>query len=347
MAKRRRLTPAREEFLDTTPVVETSTRETGLAAAQPARSGLPPIAQVAGDSSTSAALTELTEAMARARREGRLVQALRLDEVEVGHLVRDRLEAEQEALEELVSSLRRRGQQTPIEVVDRGEAAEPRYGLISGWRRLAALRQLRMEDDRFDSVLALIRSPQSSSDAYVAMVEENEIRVGLSYYERARIVVKALEQGVYTETKAALQTLFENVSRAKRSKIKSFMTVVETLDGSLRFPTAIGERLGLELARGLAEDPTLAKRLAQRLEAAAPASAAEEQALLTAALAPPLPETRAAEPREGAETREVLPGLKLSRQGAHSVTLKGRLVDAALLDRLEAWLAETCRQNDA
>ena len=50
------------------------------------------------------------------------------------------------------------------------------------------------------------------------MVEENEIRVGLSYYERARIVAKAVAQGVFETEKQALQRLFHTASRPKRSK---------------------------------------------------------------------------------------------------------------------------------
>ena len=45
-------------------------------------------------------------------------------------------------------------------------------------------------------------------DAYVAMVEENEIRVGLSFYERARIAAKSVEAGVYPDDRAALRALF-------------------------------------------------------------------------------------------------------------------------------------------
>ena len=199
--------------------------------------------------------------MEEARAEGRLVQAIPLDQIDPGHLVRDRIEAEEEELRTLMESLRARGQQTPIELVDRGESAAPRYGLISGWRRLAALKRLAEEEDRFGTVLALIRAPKTASDAYVAMVEENEIRVGLSYYERARIVVKSVEQGVFDDRRTALRTLFANVSRAKRSKIGSFTRIVEALDGALRFPSAIGERTGLDLARRLDEDPELAGRL--------------------------------------------------------------------------------------
>ncbi|AVW93587.1 hypothetical protein DA792_21340 (plasmid) [Celeribacter baekdonensis] len=199
MAKRKRLTPARPDVtslgggVEPNPAeIESKAPETKsmfpLGVARPAPR--PPIAQVAGEAAVSAALTELTETVARARAEGRIVELLALSDVDKGHLVRDRVHVQSEDLDALKSSLLTRGQQTPIEVVDRGTGVSPRYGLISGWRRLLALSEIEA-----DQVLAIVRQPKTSSDAYVAMVEENEIRADISFYERARIVVKALEQG--------------------------------------------------------------------------------------------------------------------------------------------------------
>lgn len=277
MAKRRRLTPASPSFLGN----EARPEPRPAAGSAPSR---PPIAQVAGETSAAAALGELSEIVTRARAEGRLIQPLALAEIDAAHLVRDRLETEEEDLQSLMASLRSRGQQTPVEVVDRGEDRTPRYGLISGWRRLAALSRLLDEDPKFGRVLALVRTPGTASDAYVAMVEENEIRVSLSFYERARIVVKALEQGVYDDARTALQTLFANVPRAKRSKIKSFMTVVEALDGTLLYPTAIGERLGLALARALEDNAALGESLRNSLATEPPPTPEAEQARLDQAL---------------------------------------------------------------
>ena len=100
--------------------------------------------------------------------------------------MRDRIAVAPDDLAALTESLRARGQQTPIEVVDLGGG---QYGLISGWRRISALRALLDEtgEAQFATVLALLRQPADASAAYVAMVEENEIRIGLSYYERARL----------------------------------------------------------------------------------------------------------------------------------------------------------------
>jgi len=201
----------------------------------------------------------------------------------VDHLVRDRLVVDETEMQTLKTSLRSRGQQTPIEVM---QLADGRYGLISGWRRCRALAQI-AEEDRTDAptVLALLRKPEEASDAYLAMVEENEIRVDLSYFERARIVSKAVDEGVFAMERTALQELFRSASRAKRSKIGSFLPVVRALDGHLRFPHSLSERLGLGLAQALNDDPGFAERLQGRLAAAQIDSAEAETALLTKALA--------------------------------------------------------------
>lgn len=274
MAKRKRLTPpAPDRFDGPAPEVKSMMR--------PA-----PIAQVAGEASTVSALRELSDLVRSARDEGRLIETLALDAIEAGYLVRDRLLAPMdEDMQALVESLRARGQQTPVDVVDMGGG---RYGLISGLRRLTALTRLFSEtgDPRFGRIRARIVVPGDAAEAYRAMVEENEIRAGLSLYERARIVAKAVEAGVFPDSRDALLTLYAAASRAKRSKIKSALAVVEALDGALRFPTAHGERLLLDLSRALEGDAGLADRLRALLETAPADTPEAEQARLTEALRP-------------------------------------------------------------
>ena len=147
------------------------------------------------------------------------------------------------------------------------------YGLLSGWRRLAALKALHAEtgDPRFATVQALVRRPETAADAYVAMVEENEIRLGLSQYERARVAARAAARGVFADEEAALRALFATASRPKRSRIRAFVALYHGLDAALSFPAAIPERLGLALVERLREGrgPAIAAALAT----AAPATA--------------------------------------------------------------------------
>ncbi|WP_424968593.1 MULTISPECIES: ParB/RepB/Spo0J family partition protein [unclassified Dinoroseobacter] len=350
MAKRKRLTPAQPGYLDT----GSASLSPGFAAPAPAEpatgpASIPPIAQVARDSAASAALAEVTAELETARAEGRLIQALPLAAIQRDHLVRDRLIVEADEMAVLKDSLRSRGQQTPIEVVDLGDG---QFGLISGWRRVTALGELHAEtgEERFARVQALLRTPETSEAAYTAMVEENEIRVGLSPYERARIVAKAVEQGVFPTHKRALQSLFASASRAKRSKIGSFLTVVAALDGALRFPGSLTERLGLRLSKALEADPELARTLRTRLRKAGVEDPDAEAALLEAALRPtaePRPVTaRPSTPSGGRGTpapegEEILPGLYLAHSsagGSAALTLSGPQVTPELRARLTAWL---------
>ncbi|WP_171189042.1 ParB N-terminal domain-containing protein [Ruegeria sp. HKCCC2117] len=334
MAKRKRLTPARPDYL------EDNRPAPGLNPMFPAETprAAPPVAQVAGATAAQAALEELSGELRAARAEGRLVQDLPLDAIEETYLVRDRMTADDADMEALKESLKARGQQTPIEVV---ELTEGRYGLISGWRRLAALRALKQDtgEARFETVRAFLRQPQSASDAYVAMVEENEIRVGLSYYERARIVARAAEQGVYPDEAAALRGLFASASRAKRSKIGSFITIYHALDDHLRFPSAIPERLGLSIAKVLKEDSKAASRLAKDMAAAVAETPEDELGELARRIQKLGLQKSKVQPQEVDAAPEKIGSiyLKQSRNGAQ-LTLSGEGVSGAFLTDLRAWL---------
>ena len=336
MAKRKRLTPARNDYL------------AAPAAPRPAPGPLSsaPIAQVAGEASATAALSELGEAMRAAREEGRLIEALPLEAIDEAYLVRDRLVQDNDDMTALVASIDSRGQQTPIEVVALPDARGGKtHGLISGWRRLTAFRRLYKGsgEARFATIRARVVAPESMQAAYVAMVEENEIRANLSHYERARIALRAWHEGIYPTQKVALQGLFESVSRSKRSKIGSFMPLVEALDRVLRFPTLIPEKLGLDLSRALQADAGFAARLQAAL--ADPAETPEEElSRLTRALAA---EARrpAVPPVAGKAADPVAP---VPGQGdpvvaafdtrAGAITLTGRGVDKALYGELRKWL---------
>ncbi|NOD65544.1 MULTISPECIES: ParB N-terminal domain-containing protein [unclassified Ruegeria] len=335
MAKRKRLTPARPDYL------EDNRPAPGLNPMFPAETprAAPPVAQVAGATAAQAALEELSGELRAARAEGRLVQDLPLDAIEETYLVRDRMTADDADMEALKESLKARGQQTPIEVV---ELTEGRYGLISGWRRLAALRALKQDTGEacFETVRAFLRQPQSASDAYVAMVEENEIRVGLSYYERARIVARAAEQGVYPDEAAALRGLFASASRAKRSKIGSFIAIYNALDDHLRFASAIPERLGLSIAKVLKDDPKTVSAFLKTLDrAGAETSEAELSALTKAVSSSSSDRGNSAVSESDATPKETIGTIQLkpNRNGTQ-ITLSGRGISEAFLADLRVWL---------
>lgn len=336
MAKRKRLGPA--AFHDggdpETGAPVSSAEAAALTPARPSArtaGATPPIANVAADAASQAALSDVVETLNKARREGRMVLELDPASIDPNYLMRDRTRIEADEMSVLVQSISERGQQSPIEVVDLGGA---RYGLISGWRRLNAVKQL---GDR--PVLALLRVPQDAPEAYLAMIEENEIRVGLSYYERARIVSKSVAGQVFDSDKTALQSLFRTASRAKRSKIKSFLPVVAHLDGILQFPEDLGERLGLALSRALDDDSTLPARLQAAL-GTPPADAAGEQSVIKKLLeAPAQPKARTPRAQNTAPTiRRLVPGLKAETRADGSVVISGPVLTPALTRELYDWL---------
>ncbi len=356
MAKRKRLTPAQTDYLDATPA-GLETKPLSFPAAAPRA----PIAQVAGDASASAALEELAGEVKRARDEGRMIQSLALDAVDIGYLARDRIAADTEGLGDLITSIRERGQQAPVEVV---ALEDGRYGLISGWRRLTALQRLYAEtgDARFATILAILRQPETAMDAYVSMVEENEIRLGLSYYERARIAAKAVEQGVFEGEKQALNQLFSTASRPKRSKIKSFLALYHAADDLLRYPNAINERLGVALSRELLDGKDKVEFLRDMLVDATPKDAEAELKLLQDVLdclmqnqslnpgletkpkpAPKAPAEPYQPPQFEGESKEhfgfytLVHGVEVS-YFRDRVELKGRGVTKTFRDRLFAWI---------
>ena len=382
MAKRRRLSPARTGTPDPAEapgIVDVLDRPE---APRPSPPSAPrpisraPIAGVAGEAAASAALDELASEMRAARAEGRFVEALPLAAVDAEHLMRDRLAADEAEMVVLMASLRTHGQRTPIEVTPIGPNAAcgqnadcgpgagdgPRYGLISGWRRLAALGRLHAEtgEARFATVRTLVRRPRDAQDAYVSMVEENEVRAQLSHYERARLVARATDAGVFADEDAAVRVLFAAGSAARRSKIKAFVPLHRALGDRLRHPAAIPERLGLALAKALRDEPGLADCLAARLAAREGNDAEAEMAILREAAEGALDQAGfAAKPADraggGRMTRrlrdarartdgsELRPGVRMSdrrSKGGRTIVLSGPGVDDALRERLADWLRE-------
>jgi hypothetical protein len=338
MAKRKRLTPLGPGALPE------AKAETEPELSSSAAFGRVPIAQVAGDASIAAAFETVRDELQSAQREGRMVLALPLDAIKADYLIRDRMACDTEEMQALKESIRSRGQQTPIEVTELGQG---KYGLISGWRRLQALGELNEESggvERFSKVQALLRLPADRSDAYIAMLEENEVRANLSYYERARIVVLSVDAGVFDSDKKALQSLFSTASFAKRSKVKSFMPLVRALDGVLRFPSQIPERLGLALSRVIGDDPDATGGLMEALQSASAETPEDERAILERYQdGPPAQVPQKSEPAEEMAQSKRSEPVSESRVFAlryrkGRIVVEGIGVDSHLKDDLQAWL---------
>lgn len=228
-----------------------------------------PIARIAGETAHAPAeeIRRLQQAAethrvaaeqyAVAEKDGRLLVDLPLGAVRRDYLTRDRLALSREDEQDLAlrESLRAHGQRTPIEVVALAQTPGE-YGLVSGWRRMRALDTLFEEtgDTRFATVRAVVQSGVSMADSIIGMVEENEIRLNLSFFERGRICALSARDGVFPDTDAAVNALFGNASEAKRSKVRSFVVIYEALADVLQYPETLSERLGLTLAKALKWD---------------------------------------------------------------------------------------------
>jgi hypothetical protein len=182
--------------------------------------------------------------------------------------------------------------------------------------------------------LAIIRHPDAAAASYLAMVEENEIRAGLSFYERGRIVARAVDEGAYASDKDALAALFHAAPRAKRSKIGSFVRIVRALDDVLQFPTALSERSGLALAQALGADAGFAARLRKKLDGAHPQTAGAEQAVVAVTIKGP--KTKEPSKLLAKPTAVLLPsGLEYVTHADGKIMLQGAVLgDANFTERL-------------
>ncbi len=252
MARRRRLIAPDQSELEKL--------DEGFAAKPPlGQSMTPPIAQIASEAAALAGMSNVTDRVQVAKdaadagkyreadADGRIALAIPISEIDEDLLRRDRIADDPEDRVALLQSIRDSGLRSPIEVMP----MEDGYGLISGFRRLWAFRQLAEQDPEFQTIPAFVRTHDERADAYLSMVEENEIRANLSHYERGRIATLTSQQGVFPTVDDAVNALFAQASKSKRSKVRSFALVHEALGDLLTFPRALTEKSGLRLAAAL------------------------------------------------------------------------------------------------
>jgi ParB family chromosome partitioning protein len=249
----------------------------------------PPIADVVADAARHASPLPQADREAAARDKadaerlraaegkGLVAVELPLEEITADALNRDRIVLDEDEMQELMASISASGLRLPIEVFEPLNPEDAgRYALVSGYRRLTAVRRLNAISggERFQTIPAFIREPGSIANALVSMIEENEIRSGLSQYERGRAAASAVHDGIFQNVDDAVAVLFQHASRAKRSKIRSFALIHEELGDMLAYATGLNERQCLRLAAALRTGTAEVMRAA--LEAAGARSAAEE-----------------------------------------------------------------------
>ena len=191
----------------------------------------------------------------KAQEDGRVLLNLAIADIATDDLPRDRLALDEVArsdeMEELKASIRARGQKEPVEVY---RDAAGCYQIKKGWRRLTALRQLLEEtgDARFAEIVARVESGAADRlDRYVDMVEENVVREDLTFAEMAQVAITAAAdpevEGQGAE--ALVNRLYGSLHKMKRSYIRSFVVLLETLGDRLPFPKGVSRNLGVEVVR--------------------------------------------------------------------------------------------------
>jgi ParB family chromosome partitioning protein len=176
---------------------------------------------------------------------------LPLAEIDEAALTRDRLKLEPEAQAELEGSIAASGLRQPIEVFPIAPAGGRRWGLVAGYRRLAAFRALldRTGEARFAAIPAFVRERGSLAEALAAMVEENEIRADNSPFERGLVAVTARNQGAFGSIEEAVDGLYPNASKQKRQRLRALAFFAEEIGGWFTAPETLSERQIERIAR--------------------------------------------------------------------------------------------------
>ena len=101
--------------------------------------------------------------------------------IDSGALTRDRTGLDPEPQTELELSIRASGLRQPVELFPlAAPRGDERYGLLSGYRRLLAFRELHARHgEPYAAIPAFLRERTTLAAALAAMVEENEIRAPL------------------------------------------------------------------------------------------------------------------------------------------------------------------------
>ncbi|MCB1336116.1 MAG: ParB N-terminal domain-containing protein [Maritimibacter sp.] len=172
------------------------------------------------------------------------IHLLPLDAIDAEALPRDRSVIDAGKLAELQRAIAANGLRQPIEVFATGAG----YGLLSGYRRLMAFRALHeLRGGDFAMIPAFLRPAEDVARAFARVIEENDIRAGLSAWERGRTLIVAEGAGFET-LDAALAALYPHADRRKRARLRQLAEVVEAFDGQIDAPELWSENRLLRLA---------------------------------------------------------------------------------------------------
>lgn len=211
----------------------------------------------------------LAQEHVRLKRAGLITDLIALDSIDTRKLIRDRKPGPDFELAELVASIREIGLSNPIRVEPAGEG---RYELIQGWRRLSAYRALLDETGDAEAWGRIPAGIAARGDEleqlYRRMVDENLVRKDISFGEMAQLALHYAMDPLTAENdpEKAVAILFKSAGYQKRSYIRNFIPVVESLGETLMYVAEVPRALGLALSQRLEEVPGLAAAIRVELK---------------------------------------------------------------------------------
>jgi len=227
---------------------------------------------------------ELAHRFVALRKAGHVIQLIPLGDVHETLLARERMSDDDDGLDELVTSIRDVGLSNPIRVLGRPDGQG--FELVQGHRRLASYRRLLKQtgQDEWARIPATVM-PGGSDDVaglYRRMVDENVIRRDLSFAEMARAAMNyaadpATDAG---DAERAVAELFRSASYSKRSRIRTFVSILDTIGDALLHPASIPRNMGVALAAEIGKRPALAAEIRAALDEAVGRDPGEELAIL-------------------------------------------------------------------
>lgn len=305
---------------------------------------------------------ELAHQHVRLKNLGLILELVPLDRIDSDKLTRDRSITIDLELDDLVISISELGLSNPIRAEKKDDG---RYELIQGYRRLEAYRRLWLEtkEDRFTKIPVATMPPGDDLDvSYRKMVDENLVRKDISFAEMAELA-RAYAKDPATpefEVDKAVTALFKATSYQKRSYIRAFADLLESIGDYLKFPQLIPRNLGLDLRRSF-DDESRREALIRVLEQAPARTASEELDLLRQFAATPGRKdqtgTLAAKTEEPINQRTKHSfAFTAPAQSGHCMAVKGRLelradcdfssIETQTIERAIVAFFETLNQPD-
>ena len=274
-------------------------------------------------------------------------QQIPLHAIDPVALPRDRTGLDPEPLEELrrsiiVSGLRHPVELFPLLAPTRGDNGETHtYGLISGYRRYTVFRDWAdAGDTAYAAIPAIVRDLPDRASAYLAMIEENEIRADLSPWERGLAAVTAVDCGFFGNIEEAVDRLYFGATKFKRARIRTVARLADELGDLLVTPETWSQKQLLRLDAALRagfEAPIHAALGAHRLRTHASQWDAVRRLIEEhehEAANPPAHPPRPGRPRRFVKLRPALTVRRERTQEGYVLRFSGPEATSALLDEV-------------